>query len=385
MTPEKSSHFRVAIIGAGPAGSACALALVQRGVSDVVLIEASDFSQFCIGESIPPESLRLFQSLEIDQAFLREGHAPCYGSCSYWGSDKRGYNDHLLNPLGHGWHLDRRKFNQFLARQAQIRGVDLRINTTLKEVVTTASSAYELHLATQTAGMSGHSQIYADFVIDASGSRAVFARKCGSQKLRAEALICLARRFSIKDAQLEKNGLTHLEAVQHGWWYAANLPDKTLLLALYSDAETIKRLQLQQVHAWEAQLALAPHTHQLARSGKPLSAHILSYPAPVYCLDQLHGANWLAIGDAASACDPLTSQGIYKAISNAIAAADVIVNKREIHEFSHSIRTQYQQYLATCQHYYWLEQRWPEAPFWQKYHASITPMQTPLQPHAQPV
>ncbi|MBR7784348.1 NAD(P)/FAD-dependent oxidoreductase, partial [Undibacterium luofuense] len=161
------------------------------------------------------------------------GHAPCYGSCSYWGSEKRGYNDHLLNPLGHGWHLDRRKFNQFLARQAQMRGVDLRINTMLKEVVTTASSAYELHLATHTAGISGHSQIYADFVIDASGSRAVFVRKCGIQKLRAEALICLARRFAIKDAQLEKNGLTHLEAVQHGWWYAANLPDKTLLLALY--------------------------------------------------------------------------------------------------------------------------------------------------------
>ncbi|MFZ6770930.1 FAD-dependent oxidoreductase [Undibacterium sp. Di26W] len=368
MSIENPSRFRVAIIGGGPAGSACALALAQRGVSNVVLIEAHDYSQFCIGESIPPESLRLFQALEIDQAFLLEGHAPCYGSCSYWGSDKRGYNDTLMNPFGHGWHLDRRKFNRFLAGQAQSRGVELRVNTMLKDVISSVASGYELHLAEKTSTTPDQTRIHADFVIDASGPRAVFARKCGSQKRNAHALVCLARRFAITDTQVEKNGLTHLEAVRHGWWYGANLPDATLLLAFYSDANTVKAQQLQQIQAWDALMAAAPHTQKLAQAGIPMSDGILSFPAPVYCLDQLHGANWLAIGDAASAYDPLTSQGICKAIANAIAAADAIVNKGEIRDVAQSIRMQYQQFSVLCKQYYRQEQRWPDSPFWEKYH-----------------
>lgn len=100
-------RYRVAIIGGGLAGCACALALAQHGVYDVLVIEAGDYAQFRIGESIPPEANRLFQALGIAQEFFAEAHAPCHGSCSWWGSDKRGYNDALLHPLGHGWHLER--------------------------------------------------------------------------------------------------------------------------------------------------------------------------------------------------------------------------------------------------------------------------------------
>jgi len=81
LSPAPSQlHYRVAVIGGGPAGSSCALALANGGVSDILVVEASSYSGFKVGESIPPESRMLIRSLNIDEAFLTRHHEPCYGS-----------------------------------------------------------------------------------------------------------------------------------------------------------------------------------------------------------------------------------------------------------------------------------------------------------------
>ena len=367
------SRYQIAIIGGGPGGSACALALAQRGVQDVLVVEAGDYTQFHIGESIPPDALRLFQSLGIDQPFLAEEHAACYGSCSYWGSDKRGYNDTLMHPLGHGWHLDRLRFNRFMADQAGKRGIELASGTRLTGSTPAAGGAgFALQLAAGSAEQRSTTTIHADFVIDASGASAVFARHRGSQKIGELPLICLAMRFAWPQRSAPASGMTHLEAVEHGWWYGAHLPDNSLLLAFYSDADTIKTHRLQQPERWLAWLSGAPNTAALVESAAPSAEGVLSFPAPSYCLDQIAGDRWLAIGDAASAYDPITAQGIVKSIANGIAAADVIAGRTSIRQYAASVRQQYQRYLTLRRTYYGLEQRWPDAPFWTRAMAEVT-------------
>lgn len=369
-TALRQLHYRVAIIGGGPAGSACALALAQRGVSDILIVEAGDYSQFRIGESIPPESSRLFQALGIHQAFLREGHVPCYGSCSYWGSDKRGYNDTVMNPLGHGWHLDRRQFDRFLATEAQSRGAHILTHARLKASASVAQSGFELDLALGAQANQRHARIQADFVVDASGTRAVFARQRGSRKLSTLPLVCLAARFTVQEPQSPRSSLTHLEAVEHGWWYGAQLPNGHLLLAFYSDAATIKAHRLHRPERWMAMLRLAANSAKLLCHTEPLADGILSYPAPSYCLDQLCGPNWVAIGDAASAYDPITSQGILKALANGLSAANAISGRADVRRFAQEVEDMYQRYLAVRDHYYRLEQRWVDSPFWRRQHTT---------------
>ena len=63
LTMADVERCRVAIIGGGPAGSACALALARRGVRDVLLVEGGDQSRFQIGESIPPDSRPALRAL----------------------------------------------------------------------------------------------------------------------------------------------------------------------------------------------------------------------------------------------------------------------------------------------------------------------------------
>lgn len=367
------ARCRVAIIGGGPAASVCALALAQRGVTDVLMLESGDYSQFRIGESIPPESRRVFQALEIDAAFLQQGHAPCYGSCSYWGSDKRGYNDSLLNPRGHGWHLDRRNFNLFLAAQAQQRGVRVINNIRLLSSQAAADgTGFLLTLVQTSAGQlsTKHLSLEADFVIDASGARSLFARQRGSQKQESQPLVCLAARFAA-DSSRPQAGLTHLEAVEQGWWYGAQLPDASLLLTFYSDAPSIKALRAHEQPHWFKLLAAARNTDQLRNGAEMLETGLMRFPAPSQCLDSVSGPNWLAIGDAASTYDPITSQGIIKAMSNGLLAADTVAGRCTPAEYGAVIKAEYRRYLEMRRYFYKLEQRWPDAPFWHRLQSAV--------------
>ncbi len=367
-TRQPQPHYKVAIIGGGPAGCACALALALRGVTDIVIIEAGDYAQFRIGESIPPEALSLLQTLGIDQAFLQQDHAPCFGNCSYWGSDQRGYNDAVMNPLGHGWHLDRSKFNRFLAAQASGKGVQLLTNTKLNGSIPDATG-FNLALTQGPSPLKNPMTIHADFVVDASGSRAVFARQRGSRKLSDVSLVCMAARIPDLNYENESSGLTHLEAVEQGWWYGAHLPDRSLLLTFYSHADTVKERRLQHPNNWLALLASATNSRQMLNDSEPFEGSIQSFVAPSYYLNQISGHNWLSIGDAASTWDPITAQGISKAMANGITAAQVIGNPEHEFEFAQTIQHTHRNYSAMRNQLYRLEQRWPESSFWKKQHS----------------
>lgn len=459
--------YQVVVIGGGPAGCACALALAQQGMSDILLLDAenitdetadgiadhrsdeaaedgangvaeglanevanavsnrkatgqtarkinaqtnagaggkvhsapataADHPRFRIGESIPAESVRLFRALGLEQAFLQQGHAPCFGVCSYWGSALRGYNDSIMNPLGHGWHLARHRFDRFLRSQTQARGVQVLTGARLLQS-TPAKPGFMLELELNFAKNSAHHnsddssngnsngsghgkpprkvRVHAQQVVDASGSRAVFARQRGSRKQHGLALLCLATRLPLAPASHAsatafRPGLTHLEAVPQGWWYGAYLPDAQLLLALYSDAASVKAGQWHRRESWLQLLASAPQSALLAQTALPQPTRVVSFPAPSYCLDQLGGPDWLAAGDAASSYDPVVSQGICKALENGLLAAQVLGGKISLAQYVDSLQSAYQQYLALRRHVYRLEQRWPEAAFWQRVHAA---------------
>src|SRR5262249_25607480 len=82
------------------------------------------------------------------------------------------------------------------------------------------------------------------------------------------------------------------------------------------------------------------------------------------------GQNWIAVGDAARAMDPLAGMGILNALRSAVAAAN------EIHACLSAgqcalgptgnppAACQQRRYLQTRSNYYSREGRWPESIFW---------------------
>ncbi len=366
----KENEYQVIIIGAGPAGSTCAIQLLRLGLKKVLLVESGSFEKFRIGESIPPDTNVLLHKLGIYHDFVADGHEPCYGSCSYWGDDLRGYNDFLLNPHGHGWHLNRSRFDAFLAKKAAVLGVNVRINTSFEDTKQLENGGFEITLKTDKQHLS---TVTADIVVDASGNRAVFATAQGSQKIHTLPLVCLGIRLKIKDELQKISKLTHLEAVPYGWWYAARIPDDTLLIGLYSTAEIIKSENLNQLDAWISHLNATPNTQILTVGLEPIDERPKGFQAPSFRLDKVAGENWLAIGDTASSYDPITAQGIIKSMTNAFSAAAMIHKKHEghINDFSgyaQEIDHLYAQYLEMRRYFYNLERRWPDSIFWKKLH-----------------
>jgi len=106
-------EYDVVVLGGGPAGCAAAIALRQHEVDRVLVVEAGHYEAERIGEGIPPDTRTLLQRLGVWNEFLKEGHDACLGSCSSWGTAELGFNDFLFNPLGNGWHLERKRFDFF--------------------------------------------------------------------------------------------------------------------------------------------------------------------------------------------------------------------------------------------------------------------------------
>jgi flavin-dependent dehydrogenase len=374
----RGRRFDVAVIGAGPAGCAAALRLRRRGAGRVLLADAGGSGGFRIGESIPPDTRRLLAGLGLWEAFLSQGHERCLGSCSSWGGDGLGYNDFVTNPYGHGWHLDRARFDALLAERAAAAGARLetgwRLETAARPGARGTASGWELTFRTAGGRLR---RIEATIAVDATGQRAGLARLAGARRRVADRLITIAGHFRLAaGAPLGK--LTLLEARPYGWWYAARLPGGTSIAALTTDLETCRRLSLRHPTAWLCRLAETRHLGARLDGSAFDPAGLAAWPASSFRLDPAHGADWLAVGDAAAAYDPLCSQGIHKALATGLSAGDAIAARLagEIPDFSDygaSLLRGWREFLGLRSYLYARETRWPGEPFWRARRARGAP------------
>lgn len=337
----------VLILGAGPAGAACALALARAGVPNVCVAEgrqARAQGLVAVGETIPPDTRALLARLGVWHSFLDEQHEPCLGSCSAWGSDVLGHNDFLLNPQGPGWHLDRRRFDAFLRQCASSAGVRFNDPSVTVENAT--------------------------FVVDATGRSSVYARRCGAYQRVLDKLTFVYGFFDTTHAP-SRSKLTLLEAARDGWWYAAALPGERLAVAFAGDADHVRAADLTRDGTWLREALSTRHLAPRLEGCRFLASSLISRVAASFVLDRMAGPRWLAIGDAAMCFDPLAAQGIYKAIADGLEAAACIATALESSsdldpQFDIRARSRFAEYLANRNYFYGLERRWPGSLFWQR-------------------
>jgi flavin-dependent dehydrogenase len=356
------------VLGGGPAGCAAAIALRRSGAGTVVVAESGTYESDRIGESIPPDTRRLFARLGLLEAFEREGHEPCYGSCSSWGSDVLGYNDFTVNPNGSGFHLDRRRFDAFLAHHARKAGAHLVTGARFRSIRPYRGGTGEPAFAVELGTGAGVRRLKASFVIDATGSGARLARNLGAQRLVHDRFFCATGYFHLRD-EADLTQLTMLEAVSDGWWYAARLPDRRIAVALACDGDNLRSTMSHESTSWLERLSQTSFLAPALKDSFFLPGSLSICPVPCFVLDRPAGPHWLAAGDAAASYDPLSGQGIYKALSNGLAAASTIRtcldgDETAIERYAEGIRRSFDTFLAQRDTFYAQERRWPEATFW---------------------
>jgi flavin-dependent dehydrogenase len=152
-------------------------------------------------------------------------------------------------------------------------------------------------------------------------------------------------------------------------------PPATLTLAVDPSAQR----NFREIGAWMAALRATRHAVHWLSGGKaaPISRPLHVSLAPSAILSRVVGERWLAVGDAASACDPLLSQGIMKALHDGVAAARAVATclagagEAPLLAYQEDVFARFRQSLRLRQHLYGLERRWWQAPFWQ--HRRLSP------------
>ncbi len=151
-------------------------------------------------------------------------------------------------------------------------------------------------------------RIAADFVVDASGRPARFSRSQGSRLTPCDnqiAIVGFLRGRSEMGVEGEDTIL--LEASEYGWWYCARLHNDRSVIMFISDPDLLMPGQNRILSTWRLRLAQTRHVRALAESFRILE-RLTVCSARTQRLNNIAGRDWLAVGDAAMAFDPLSSK-----------------------------------------------------------------------------
>ncbi len=360
-----TEHYDVVIVGAGVAGCAAAIALTQRSpTAKLLLLERKTNEtkpRYRIGETLPPHTSTLLQQLGLLESFQAQGNMPAHGTRAIWGSETLQEHTFLYSPYGHGWHLDRSSFDNWLISQAQQRGVTLITGQMITQQEYYADS-WSIRIADQS--------ISAKVIIDASGRSAHFGRSQGSQIIKLDQLIGIYRFYQLTDDNNNHDSYTLVESNPFGWWYSSYLPNKQLVVTLMTDSDIAQEQGLLTEHTWTSALQETKQSSQRLIGSEAITSLEVK-PAHSQHLSPVCGTAWFATGDAASTFDPLSSLGIFKALRHGLiasyAADDFIQGKSDCcKKYQQFMGGEYRDYLKTREDYYRVEGRFDGELFWRR-------------------
>lgn len=369
MTPlVHSPSYDVVILGGGPAGAAAGIELKKfdRALR-VLLVDAEMPADWDVGETLAPGARQLLEGLGCWDAVARDGVLKSVQTQACWGSERAHANEFMLATRGNAWHLDRAAFNATLRTAAEAAGVVIWRAARFDGVAQGRDGRWRLTLCRDGQPLA----VDAGFVVDASGRSARFAAALGHRPQFSDRLVGIAAIVRLHE-KAAPDPATLVEACENGWWYSSPVPGGKLVLAWMSDADIVHGDGLARREHWLEHLRAAPATAARALKAE-IPDRITTWPARSHCLDTVSGPRWVAVGDAASSWDPLSSAGILKALRTgklgAFAALDAIRGvEGGSAKYRRIISAEYARYRQDRREVYRMEQRWSLSPFWQRRH-----------------
>lgn len=334
---------RLVVLGAGPAGAAVALGLQRLGYRVCVV---SEWRRFEALEGVSQRVLDGLRHAGLSNA-LATAAAPSPRRVA-WNGEDRVLNQECL--------LDRPRFDAALREDLRAADVEL-IEARVRQVESSESGH---RIALESGAL-----LDADFLVEARGRQAPLA---GGRRRGPETLSLLLRW-----RQAAGPAASAVESLVDGWSWMARLDDGRCYWQITLDAANAELPAKERLAAYcvrrRDQSALA---HQLF--GATVQAgelHARSSTAILF--HEAGGSNWLRVGDAAMAVDPLSGNGIFQSLSSALQAPAVIntllrhPERGELARRFHQQRVEqlFLRFARTGRDFYALEQRWPEQSFWQ--------------------
>ena len=299
------------VVGAGPAGSAAAIAAQRAGLRTLLLDAQGPRRDKTCGDGLTPRAVDTLHRLGLD--------VPAYRNR---GLKLHGFGGDVVAPWprGEGSASPRATFDAMLVDAASRAGADVRQNTAATGVQFDGSAIS----AVETTG----GVVRTRWVVVADGVRSPFGKLLGRQWHRGQVYGIAARSYCASPFADEPWMHSHVELrdadgeIQPGYGWIFPLGDGHVNLgcgALSTDARpakvnTKKLLSLyasQQREQWQ----LGPE-QDVASALLPMGGAVSNVAGP----------NWALIGDAAACVNPLNGEGIDYGLETAVLAVELIAH-----------------------------------------------------------
>ncbi|WP_166225083.1 flavin-dependent monooxygenase QhpG [Pseudomonas atagonensis] len=334
----------ILILGAGPAGAAVALGLRRLGYP-VTLV--SEWRRFAALEGVSQRVLEALRGTGLHQA-LADATLPSQRQVN-WNAQAHAQNIEFL--------LDRPTFDSGLRESLRVAGVDV-----IERRVLSVHSSVDGHRI----ALDGGQILTADFLVEARGRQAPASGK----GLRGPETISLLNRWQ------GEPGVTAsaVESLEDGWAWMARRDDGQCYWQWTVDVASAGLPgKAQLLDHCRARRHASDFAQAFFAGGQESELQLHARSSTAILAPQVCGENWIRVGDAAMAVDPLSGNGIFQSLSSALQAPVVIntlLRKPEraaLAQRFHQQRVEqlFLRFARIGRDFYADEQRWCEQPFWQ--------------------
>ncbi|WP_395840330.1 NAD(P)/FAD-dependent oxidoreductase [Cystobacter fuscus] len=364
----------VCIIGGGPAGATAAMRLVALG-HRVCLLERSVSSQRRPGESLTPGVWSILEILGLRDRVASADFALGKRSQVRWASE----HVEQVEQRGHapGLIVDRARFDNLLLTAAAEQGVHV-LRPAVAQRLHRRDGGHELLALQGSEALS----IEARFIVDASGRGGFLPGARRPTAPRTLALHAYLHGEKLPDT-------TRIEAVEDGWYWGTKLPDGTFSVMLFLDPETVSLAGRRGLEALLRSRLAASHLFEACARAE-LLGDIRARDATAYADAESIGQDFVKLGEAAFAIDPLSSTGVEKAMQTALSGSIAVHTLLERPGSAPVVRSfqEQRQHEAVERHAAWAAGhyrelvRHAESPFWRR--RAAPEAQHPARPEAAP-
>ncbi|WP_085588466.1 NAD(P)/FAD-dependent oxidoreductase [Pseudomonas sp. B14(2017)] len=283
---------RIVVLGAGPAGAATAIGLRRLGYAVTVV---SEWRRFAAVEGVSQRVLDGLRHAGLGGA-LSQAAMPATRQV-HWNGQQLHLNQEFL--------LDRQRFDRALRDDLQRAGVSV-VEGRVREVVREVGHGIRLD---------DGQVLQADFLVEARGRQAPLA----ADRLRGPETVSLLNVWQAAPGA----PASAVESLADGWAWMARLEDGRCYWQVTLDAAGLpgKAGLADYCAARRADSALVAELFD-ARALAPAEVHARSSTAIL--AGECVGQDWIRVGDAAMAVDPLSGNGIFQSLSSALQAPVVI-------------------------------------------------------------